>query len=991
MAHRSTSTAMVDRGTEMATLDSALSRAEEGEPSLVAISGEVGIGKSRLLTAFADRMTVRVLSGSCFPVAGESMPFAPVIQAFRELGRALDQDERARLEWCWPYELAFLGPTGRAALESPGTAGTSMSGQARLFESILSTLGELAAIVPGRPAPPPVLLALEDLHWADRSTLDLISFLVRNLRDERVLVVLTMRTDEPFRDDFVRDWYAELVRLSEVTTVTLGRLTHDQTAEHLGLLHGQPLPARHVEQVYRRTDGNPLFTEEALPWVLHREEMPASLTGLINARLSALPDDTRRALGVVAVLSGESATEVVAAVAGRSGGSLEDDLRPALDRRVLQVGADGGLSFSHPLVAEIVETGLLPGDRKRLHADAARALSARAPTGDDLGREGRIAHHWHMAGATRLAFESSIRAGVAAETLFAFAEADEHFTRALDLLGELDPALDPFEGTGLDRVDLLVHAAQAAHLLGDGGRAANLADRAAQECADSTRRAAVLERKGQICVNAGLSVEAEAAYDEALDLLSRSERSETLVRAMSGRANLLVAWSRFDEAETAAHEALELARAWDFPREEGRALGAQGLVLAYRGRPDEGADQLLRALELAYALADPDDLGTSVINTGHVLGLAGRYDEAVEVCAAGYDALRRVGLARQDGAFVRANAVECLIRAGRWDDASGLMTKALDQLPRGLRGFPVLLLSARLALVRGDLDEARRRAAELDALADEHGFPEAWLREMREVTAGVAWWDGRPEDALAIAERGLADVARSGEQAFASRLAALAARALGDLAEREGKVPDGVPRLAGLLADLDPDPLDASAGLLPDSRAWSQTLVAELGRARRVADPKAWGRAVSAWEEANDAFFHLYARWRYAEALVMRKVAGEATVAAVRDTHTAARELGALLVVAELEKLARWARVDLASEPEPGEQDSDQAVELTYRLTEREREVLAGLVAGRTNRQLADAMFISVKTASVHVSNVLRKLHVNSREQAARIGARLDL
>ena len=240
---------------------------------------------------------MRALSGSCFPVAGESMPFAPVIQAFRELGRSLDQDERARLEWCWPYELAFLGPSGRAPRESPDTARTSMSGQARLFESILSTLGELAAIVPGRAAPPPVLLALEDLHWADRSTLDLISFLVRNLRDERVLVVLTMRTDEPFRDDFVRDWYAELVRLSEVTTVTLGRLTHDQTAEHLGLLHGRPLPARHVEQVYRRTDGNPLFTEEALPWVLHREEMPASLTGLITARLSALPDDTRRALG----------------------------------------------------------------------------------------------------------------------------------------------------------------------------------------------------------------------------------------------------------------------------------------------------------------------------------------------------------------------------------------------------------------------------------------------------------------------------------------------------------------------------------------------------------------------------------------------------------------------------------------------------------------------------------------------------------------------
>ena len=218
-------------------------------------------------------------------------------------------------------------------------------------------------------------------------------------------------------------------------------------------------------------------------------------------------------------------------------------------------------------------------------------------------------------------------------------------------------------------------------------------------------------------------------------------------------------------------------------------------------------------------------------------------------------------------------------------------------------------------------------------MAEEHGFPEAWLREMREVTAGVAWWDGRPEDALAIAERGLEDVARSGEQVFASRLAALAARALGDLAERDGRVPDGVARVVDLLADLDPDPLDAAAGLLPESRAWSHTLAAELGRARRLADPEAWGRAVAAWNEANDAFFHLYAQWRYAEALVMRKVAGEVTVAAVRDAHTAAQDLGALLVVAELEKLARWGRVALASDAEPGPRDSDQEAELADALT----------------------------------------------------------
>ena len=134
------------------------------------------------------------------------MPFAPVIQAFRELSRSLDQDERARLEWCWPYELAFLGPIG------PGTAGVARPSAHQHVGT-----GATVRVHPEHPrrargdragpgCAPAVLLALEDLHWADRSTLDLISFLVRNLRDQRVLVVLTMRTDEPFRDDFVRDW-----------------------------------------------------------------------------------------------------------------------------------------------------------------------------------------------------------------------------------------------------------------------------------------------------------------------------------------------------------------------------------------------------------------------------------------------------------------------------------------------------------------------------------------------------------------------------------------------------------------------------------------------------------------------------------------------------------------------------------------------------------------------------------------------------------------
>jgi DNA-binding CsgD family transcriptional regulator/tetratricopeptide (TPR) repeat protein len=979
---------LIDRADETAVLNAALERAAEGRPGLVVVTGEVGIGKSSLVSAFAAHSGARLLAGSCFPVAGESTPYAPVIQSFRDLGRALGEEEQTLVDWCWPHELARLG-RGRPrppSVEGPAT----QSGQARLFESVLSTLSELAAPVPGRAASPPLLVAWEDLHWADRSTLDLISFLVRNLRDERVLIVLTLRSDEPVRDARLQDWYAELVRLPQVTTVSLHRLDHAQTAEHLSQLMARPLSAEDVERVYRRTDGNPLFTEQALPWVLDQAAMPSSLSELLEARLAALPPSTRRLLEVVAVLGGEPTVNLVGAVVGKTVPDVETGLRPAVERRLLSLGVHGATSFAHPLLGEILDAALLPADRRQLHADAARELTARAAGDDGETLAGRIAHHWQAAGSVRLAFESSIAAGLAAEALYAFAEADEHFSRVLVLRAEIetDPANgDPFADVAVDPVDVLMHAAQAAHLLGDGARAADLADRAAEECADPSRRAGVLERKGQICINAGMPVEAEAAYDAALDLLPATTRSETRVRAMAGRALLMIAWSRFDEAEGASRDALALSTEWGFPRETGRALTALGLVLALRGDPDEGADLLLRALELAYKVADPDDLGTTIINTGHVLGMAGRHDEAVEVCTVGYEALRRVGLARQDGAFVRANAVDSLIRSGRWVEAEAQARTAVDHRPRGLRAFPVLKASTQIALMRGDLDEARRRAAGLDALAADHQMPDAWSREHREVTAALAWWEGRPDEALGIARTGLEAIARSGEQVYAARLGALAARALGDIAERDGRHVD-VAGLLGQLRSFKPDPLDLDAGTLPDSQAWSSTLIAELSRAQRASDPVAWARTVAAWEEASDVFFLLYARWRHAEALVMRKTPGATTVGAVREAYTSARELGATLVAAEVEKLARWARVELAAEPDPAATADPGA---DYALTAREREVLAGLVAGRTNRELAEAMFISVKTASVHVSNILRKLDVANREEAARVGARLGL
>ncbi len=983
---------LVDRTAELDTLGRLLASADDARPALAVLTGETGIGKSRLVRSFGERSDVRMVAGACFPTAGDVTPYTPFAQAFRNLARDLDPDGRDRLAWCWPHELAALG-------REPGP--TTSASQGRLFESVLSVLGELTRREAGRAAPPPAALVLEDLHWADNATLDLLSFLARNLRDERVLLVLTLRTDRA-HPSHLREWYAELTRLDAVTVVAVPRLTPDQTGEYLTHLLQRPVPPEEVERVHAQTAGNPLFTEQALPWLLDRTpHLPESLRELVTARVAALPPDTRTVLDVLAVLGRSTGSTLLAQVAGRRDAEVEAALRPALDHQLLMVDHSDGCSFTHPLLGEVIDGELLPGERRRLHDEAARALTTHQ-AGIRDPREahdllGRIARHRESAGQPRLAFEASVAAALAAGSLHATAAGDEHFARAVALLDVLDelpgPREDPFARAELDRADLYARAAQAAHLVGDGARAVGLADRAVAACSDPVRLAAIWERKGQICVNALMPVEAEAAYDAALALLPAdgaaggSEAEATRVRALTGRANLLVSWSRFDDADAACAAALRQARAGGHDREVGRALMAQGLLHAYRGRLEEGAELLLASLDIARRTADAHDLAYTLINTTHVLCLAARYDECVRVATVGYEELRLVGLARQDGAFLHANAVDALLKSGRWDDAETLVSTATEHRPRGARAFPVLLMSSRLALLRGDLDEAARRTTGLERLAAEHDLPGAWVREMQEVAAALAWWDGHPDVALDIARTGLDQIALTGEQVFAARLAAIAARALGDLSERDGTQPD-VDLLVERLRSMRPDPLDVDGGVLPDSRAWSSTLVAELTRARRASDPRAWARAASAWDEAGERYPWLYARWRHAEALVMRGGGGEETARAVRESHAAARETGAGLVVAELDKLARWARIELR---DPAEATTPEAASTEYGLTGREWEVLAGLVAGRTNRELADVMFISTKTASVHVSNILRKLDVANRQEAARIGHRLGL
>lgn len=973
-------TPIVGRQAEFERLGQSYARADAGEPAVQLVLGEAGVGKTTLLDNFAARIDAMVLVGGCVPVGGEAMPFVPVIAALRQFVAEAGEDQVRRCAERWPTVFTHLVPSHPERVTAPvdTLVPLSPSGQVRLFESILSMLGELAA-------ERPLLWVVEDLQWADRSTLDLVAYLARSLRDERVLLVLTIRTEDLTWTSPLRARLADLERVAIVDRLDLDRLGRDDTARQLAQLMGDgraTVAPDLVDFVYDRSAGNPLFTEQLVPCAReHTSDLPATLRDLVRARTTRLPLPTSELLGVAAVVGREFELEVLATVAEASAAEVESVLRAAVDNQIVAPWRGTTYAFTHPLFREVLEADLLPGRRTQLHASTGRAIE-RLPDSGDPSLAGRIAYHWAQADAPDLALRSAIRAGRAAEEVYAFSAADEHYTRALRISAER-PEVDD-----VDRVDLLVHASQSAHLIGDGERAVRLAGDAAALTADPMRRSAILERKGAYCFNAGLVDEADAAYRQALDLLPETP-SAARARVYAGIGLLAIAWTRIDEAETACEEAIRIARKVDARAEEGRGLNALGAVRAYRGDFDTGVEYSRAAVEIAVEIGDPDDLAMAYIDCAHVLGVAGRDSDAVDVCVEGYAAMRRVGLARQDGSFILANAAESLTRSGRLDRAATLLDEALAQQSRGVRAFPVLEQATRLSLARGDLDMAQSRLEQCHGLLDEFGAPESWQRELYEIDAELLLLRHDADAAYSSALAGLDFVQDGDEQRFAGPLVMLAARALADRGQRtltsraaRSQLDRLVDALRTRVEKLAPSPLEPASHPTVDALAVAATITAELDRCAPNGAPAGrWADAADEWERIGRPIQVAYCRWREAESTVLDKSAGSEQVAAVRRAYDAAYALDAEGLLGEIADLARWGRIDLvAASPHRAADDwADTG------LTPRELEVLSGLVAGRTNREIADSLFISTKTASVHVSNLLHKLGVNSREQAARL------
>ena len=989
MVGRVSSPRFVGRREELETLRAAVARAGDGVGSAVLIGAEAGMGKSRLiaeLTAIAREAGATVLTGECLP-QGE-VPYAPIAAALRSLVRERGADTVATLAGAAREELAQLlpelGATGEVAHRT-----ASEGSQGRLFEQLLGVL-----VAAAREAP--VALVVEDLHWADRSTRDFLTFLVRGARREPLALIASYRSDELQRSDQFRPFILELERSGQAMRVELRRFSRSETREQIAAILGRPPEPALVDRLLERSEGNPFFTEELLASAsAPGAALPESLRQALLLRVESHPEQVKAVLRIVAVAGRTIDHALLELVAGLSRDELLAALREAVEGYVLvHDPGSTGYSFRHALLREAVYADLLPGERGTLHVMLARALEERPElAGSKATAAAEPAFHWYAAGELSEALPASINAGVAAESVHALGEALLHYERALKIWDAAAPAAREL---ALDRIDVIRRAADAASLTGATARAIALAHQLLEEVdpIDASRAARGHERLGRYLWLSGRGVDALPEYGRAVELMPADPPSEERAYVLATEAQVLMLVNRNEESASRCEEALRIARLVDAAGVEAHVLNTMCANFSGVGDPERGAEAAAQARSIARGLGLAEEVGRSYINGSDALDQAGRVEESIALASEGIQVSIDSGADLQIGDFLRAEIAGRMLRTGRWSEADALLEELLDRELTGITASMAYTYLGHLCAERGELDLAAR-ALERDAELSIRAGGSMWVGPLGEGQATLELWAGRPEDAARTVFESLDAIADAGEESlfFISRLYELGARACADLAARalgdEHVRQREAARADQLLERLDRLIAQLTGKAPPRVQASREACAAELARIRDTSDPSLWETTQRLWDACGDRYQAAYARWRRAEALLTGGGDLRDAGALVREAHAVASELSARPLRDELEALARRARLGL-TEQHPSEATGNTPL-LQLDLTPRELEVLALLADGMTNREIAAELFISNKTASVHVSRILGKLSVPNRAAAAAAAQRLGV
>ena len=979
MSARMRSPVLVGRAEHLAALDAALDRVRTGGSSTLLIGGEAGIGKSRLVSEFAagaGAAGARVLAGGCLDLGADGLPFAPFAAVLRELVRDLGAEGVAALLPAHATrEFARLLPEfGEADREAdPAVA------RARLFEQMLTLLEHLAESGP-------VVLIIEDAHWADPSTRDLTAFLIGSQQVlDGVLIVVTYRSDELHRTHPLRPLLAELGRLSWVERMELPRLGRLQADELVTHITGREPERWLADEIYLRGEGNPLFVEELLCCDGRlTAELPESLRDLLLAAAQRLPEETQELLRAASASGQRTGHALLAAVTGLAGDDLAPRLRPAVAANVLRADEDG-YAFRHALIREAIYDDLLPGERTRLHTRFAEVLGSDA----GLVAPGRglieQAHHYYHAHDIPGALVSAWQAAAAAGHALAHAEQLTLLARVLELW---DKVPDAAERIGASHLLVLEEAATAARNADDTERGIAFATAALKEVDPATepvRAALLLETRASLHKQNG-KADPHADLAAALELVPPGVGD-------AARARVLISEAKHHpephgpQGRAAAEEALSLAQRVGDAATQVNALCELACIESHSGNDAQALEILTDARSLARRAGALRPLLHVAINESHVLEGIGEHEQAAQVARAGIGNAQSYGLARTTGTFLAINVGEPLMSLGRWDEATEVIEHALALSPPQLNRFALRVLAGDIALRRGNLDDARTLAATARTALSRSGYmghkEGQYYLPLAHLETGLCLAEGRPADARDAIAATVDGFDLVHDPRYAWPILTVGARACAAAAAAAGRDRAAAERVDDLLGELRTlaGKMDCSG---PVQRASQLTFAAETGASPAGALAR-WDAVAAAWDQADQPYVLAMTTLRAGEAAL---AAGDRDGAARRLRRAAelADGLGAHPLGEEVATLARSARLPMragrsGSGPAPGR----------LGLTTREFEVLRLVAAGRSNPEIAAELYISAKTASVHVSNILAKLGVSGRGEAAAAAHRLGL
>ncbi|HWU45815.1 MAG TPA: AAA family ATPase [Humibacter sp.] len=969
---------MIGRQADIETLHDEFRRSVI-EPRAVVIGGEAGIGKTRLVSEFGSAVADEaiVLVGRCLDF-GDEVPFAPFTAILRSLLERLGTD--AVLEAAGPGRgvLTVLLP------ELSGIQGMpARTGAERLYESAAVLLESVAR-------EHRLVIVIEDLHWADSASLQLIRFLVRALGGADILFVMTLRSEEVPRGHSLRTVLPELERTRRLARWDLTRLPRELVAAQVEAIRGKRPDGDTLERLYERSEGVPFFVEELIEvdGAVPDAGLPDTLRSLLLTRYERLADPTQQLLRLIAAGGSCVSHDRVAQVFDGTPAELDAGVREAMDAGILLVDGEQ-YCFRHALVREAVHDDLLPGERVRFHACYAEAYESRPGT----GAAAALSYHRMAAHDPVRAFPATLEAMRQARATYAHAAAARMGERAIELWDQV-PDAEAVAACG--RIELLQQTAVALRDAGEGERALALVGAALDEYSgDDAHVVAGLMRDKALYLAALSRPGSTAILEQALAGLPLQPHSEVRALLTNDLAGRLMLEARYDEAVEAATVALKEATSAGSLSRMSIAHNLRGVALVGRGDIERG----LLDLDEAHRLAENRD-GAMLryrVNASDVMHLIGRYDEAMQIGEAGRDRARELGVERTSGVMLAANTAEPLIALGEWDRAEALLgpALALDPAP----GFRVHLqrLTLWLKLWRGHPLEAASTLKAWHGQIGAQGEIEMQSRlGFARVAAEIALANGDLEHA-AVAIETLLEPRHRVMSGYDLPLLAVAASVLARMRRSAGRA-GGAPTLGGgpLGGHRDPDAVETALRVVleqseswPTAPVWMPVFEAELsGPEGTGTDPDAWRIAAEA-AEAERAPAHLrpYVLFRLARS---RLEAGDRTRAhdAACRARSDAGHLGAGLLLEWIDELALRAGFDLTDVPSADRGPALSGPGTVQRLTEREAQVLELIGEGLSNKQIGERLFISAKTASVHVSAILRKLEASSRTEAAYLARR---